>query len=72
MTDSSPSKAADTAARAIEEDGGDANSRLRTSLAEAMTRAVLQKARADALFGRIQVLEETIELLRAKARGGNP
>lgn len=72
MTDSSPNKAEGTAARAIAEDGDDANTRLRTSLAEAMTKAVLEKARADALFARIQVLEETIELLRAKARGGNP
>lgn len=72
MTDSYPSKEADTAARPIEEDGEDANSRLRRLLAEAMTKAVLAKARADALSGRIQVLEETIELLRAKVRGESP
>jgi len=37
-----------------------------------MTKAVLQKARADALSQRIKCLEEQVELLRARLSEGRP
>ena len=67
MTDSYPNVPAPTSCQTDPESPEQQIARLTSSCAEAMTKAVLQKARADALSQRIKCLEEQVELLRARA-----
>jgi hypothetical protein len=72
MTDSSLNAPTDTSCPTGPESPEQQIARLRSSCAEAMTKAVLQKARADALSQRIKCLEEQVELLRARASESRP
>lgn len=72
MTDSYPNVPAPTSCQTGPESPEQQIARLTSSCAAAMTKAALQKARADALSLRIACLEEQVELLRAQVSESRP